>query len=447
VDDLVIFGGGASGLSLGLLTGAQIVEASPHPGGHAVSTVDQGYTFDRGPHIMFSRSKFLLDCMVQSLGRNVHTCTRNNKVYLNGSLGKYPIENDLAAFGPEFASEALFDYVTGQTTIANNTNPKNLAEWFKTNFGAALTEKYFRPYNEKVWKTPLEELSMTWAERIPKPPIEDVIRGAVGVPTEGYLHQLFYQYPRIGGYSALMNSWARGLSDGHLLLNAPITRIRRLDAHLQYEVGGQSFKAAKIASTIPLANLVNLFEGTPQEIKQAVNRLRTNATVIVTLGFLGQDINQWTAVYVPEPEFLPNRLSWPAVFSPLNAPTGKFSVQAEIICPKLSDLSDLSDEMLVHHVHAGLLKRNLVPPDIELDVAFVERFELAYVVYTTGYERDVQLISDWYAKQGLHIHGRFGSHNYLNVDGCLAESIKLAKALGYPVAEHEVLRRFSSLGG
>ena len=52
---LGILGGGASGLSLALLTDLDfvLIERNPRAGGHAASTSVDGWVFDRGPHIMF----------------------------------------------------------------------------------------------------------------------------------------------------------------------------------------------------------------------------------------------------------------------------------------------------------------------------------------------------------------------------------------------------------
>lgn len=226
--DLLILGGGASGLSLGLLTGARVLEADSESGGHSRSTIEDGFTFDRGPHIMFSRSSLLLDCMISSLDNNVHQCTRNNKVLIRDRLVKCPIENDLYSLSDEDRLSSVLSFI--QTRIAQSANPSipnNLADWFTVNFGQALTDLYFRPYNEKVWKTRLEDLSMTWSERIPSPPIEDVIKSALGWKTEGYLHQLYYHYPQKGGYSALMESWAGRLKPDQLSLNEKILQVER----------------------------------------------------------------------------------------------------------------------------------------------------------------------------------------------------------------------------
>jgi protoporphyrinogen oxidase len=200
------------------------------------------------------------------------------------------------------------------------------------------------------------------------------------------------------------------------------------------------------ASTIPVTDLPKLIDDVPDRVSQSIARLRTNATIIVTMGFKGDDPNQWTAVYVPDEDFLPNRISYPAVFSPENAPQGHFSIQSEVIVPTLADVAHLDDDFFRRHVLDGLRKRGLIPIDAELESTYVDRYELAYVVYTKGFERDLELVMSWAREQGLILHGRFGSHNYLNVDGCLEQSIGLARELGFNLDDAEIKNRFSELG-
>ena len=74
---------------------------------------------------------------------------------------------------------------------------------------------------------------MAWSERIPRPPVADVVRSAVGQSSEGYLHQLHYHYPRRGGYAALMDSWARGIDPARMQLECEVRSIhpgRRIGA-------------------------------------------------------------------------------------------------------------------------------------------------------------------------------------------------------------------------
>ena len=92
-----IIGAGASGLSLALMLDGDVTifEQSDRTGGHCHATVRDGWTFDRGPHIMFSRDKDVLDFMIASLGDNIHQSRRNNRVFVDGRMVKYPLENDL----------------------------------------------------------------------------------------------------------------------------------------------------------------------------------------------------------------------------------------------------------------------------------------------------------------------------------------------------------------
>lgn len=391
---------------------------------------------------MFSRDELLLQCLVASLGPNIHRSRRNNRVAVAGALARYPVENDLAALPLPLRSECLIDMVRARE---RPREAANLAEWFEANFGEALTSAYFRPYNEKLWKTPLESLSMSWADRIPQPPLEDVIRGALGEVSEGYLHQLHYSYPKQGGFSAIMAAWAGGIPEGKLALGVEVTGLRRVAEGVRVATGEEERLFDRVVSTIPLPRLTALMAGVPDAVAGAVARLRVNPIITTTIGFAGEDPNQYTAVYIPDPGYLANRVSYPAVFSPHNAPPGCFSVQAEITCAPGSEVLAAGDEFIAEHVLDGLRERRLVPEDARPVFTAVQRFEQGYVVYTNGYEKDLRTATEWFESQGVILHGRFGAHDYLNVDGCLRRSIDLARKLGADLDDDGVLRRFQVL--
>jgi protoporphyrinogen oxidase len=443
--DVGILGAGASGLSFALLSDMDylLLEAGERPGGHSNSLVVDGWTFDRGPHIIFSRSQLLLDCIVKSLGSNVHQCKRNNKVAILGALARYPIENDLAALPNPVRGDALLSLMEEQ---GKPSNPRNLAEWFVANFGEVMTDLYFRPYNEKVWNVSLEELSMAWAERIPKPPLEDVVRGALGEVSEGYLHQLFYSYPLTGGYSAIMSAWASGISSERIRCKSLVKNISYVSGSLRVETESNAYEFSSLVSTIPLKYMPRIMEDIPSQVVEAIDRLVVNPMVIATIGFRGVDSNNFTAVYIPDDDFLVNRVSYPGVFSPNNVPEGCFSLQAEITTPPGSPVMDMTDREVLEHIMRGLIQRGLIDESHEPIFEYVERYDQAYVVYTEGFEADRKLVLEWFEERGIYLHGRFGSHQYLNIDGCLQQSIDLVRRLGSSLNDEEVIRRFSAVG-
>ena len=160
----------------------------------------------------FRAIKKLVDYMVSLLGDNVHRARRNNKIYYRGRYVKYPFENGLFDLDPQDRFECLYHY------IKNDYPPPktNFKEWLYHHFGKGLAEKYLIPYNEKIWNVPAEQLGLEWVEgRVPKPPLEDVIKAAVGVETEGYTHQLYFSYPLRGGIESLPRALERQVAEYH----------------------------------------------------------------------------------------------------------------------------------------------------------------------------------------------------------------------------------------
>ena len=426
----LILGGGASGISTAILApNSTIIEAGPKIGGLSNSKSIDGFTFDQGPHIMFSKDKDVLGIMVDSLDGNVHTCMRNNVVMINGALLRYPIENDLSSLPEDIRMNAIQDFLR----IKINPSlivPKNLEEWFLQNFGETLTNIYFKPYNEKIWNLPFAEISMTWADRIPSPPWEDVLKGAMGIRTEGYVHQLYYDYPKVGGYESLMSAWAKRISSDRIRTNSKIEEIERISQHhFRLKINGQQEEfTGDIVSTIPLKTLIEIFAGTPDWVKEMVDTLPVNPLITVNLGFKKKDENQYTAVYIPDSEFLVNRVSYPGVFSPNNVPSeNHFLIQAEITVTESGAAWFMSDSELIEHVMAGLKARNLLEMSDFPIFEYVERIKDAYVVYPNNFEANRQRVIEYFRTQGIFLNGRFGSHNYLNVDGILLQSIELSR--------------------
>jgi len=435
-----ILGAGVSGLSLALLLDGdvEIFEAGPDVGGHARSIVEDGWTFDRGPHIMFSKRADVLEFMIRSLRGNVHASRRNSKVCIDGHFAKYPIENDLAALPTDLRNRCLLDFLFNEhgDSIAE---PRNLHEWFLKTFGAGLTDAYFVPYNEKVWKVPIADLSMTWSERIPQPPPIDVVRGALGIDTEGYVHQLHFHYPRRGGYQAIPRAFGDLLPANRIHCSAPVEGIVPTPDGVRVRARGEEHSFDRVVSTAPLPILLQLLDDVPAQVRDAVAALRVHPMLVISLGFRGVDPHQFSSVYFPTGDFLVNRISSPCTFSPENGPSGCYSIQAEITStPGGSELA-MSDETVVEHVVAGLRLNRVLRPDEEPIYSRVDRYEYAYVVYEQGYERHLALVREWLEDRGIYPHGRFGAFEYLNVDGCVIRSIELAERLnGRPTSIGEI---------
>ena len=435
-----IVGAGPSGLTAGLFLADdfRIYESANEAGGHARSIRDGQWTFDRGPHILFSRDKKVLTWMLNSLRGNVHNSRRNVKVLINGRLVGYPIENDLSSLSAEDNFKALLNFV--ESRILNSAVPKNLDEWFRKNFGNHLTDIYFKPYNEKVWNVPLSDLSMSWADRIPQPPLGDVISGAVGIHEEGYVHQLHYQYPLVGGFQALTDEWASKIQE-RIQLNCKVNKIESSSNSVRLTTSIGTFLHEKIIFTGYLQTLPSICDFIiPKSILEDIKHLRVNPMSCVTLGFRGVDINQFTALYIPDQDFPFNRISFPHIFSPNNSPADHFLVQGDLTYSP--GQPPMEESKIIELLHAYLISNGVIDAKAELVYRNHSYFPYAYVVHDFGSEIKVERVKEFFASKGIILHGRFGAFNYINTDMCVLASAELVSSLKGNNDPYELLQEY-----
>jgi protoporphyrinogen oxidase len=424
-----VIGAGPSGLCLGMFLEheTEVLEAKAEPGGTAGSVQVSGYTFDHGPHIIFSKNEEILNFMVSTLGDNVHRCKRNNRIAYADRLMKYPFENDLATLPMHETYECLRDYFINPWHD-RCPEPADLREWFLHHFGEAMCEKYFFPYNEKVWNVPVADLSMLWAERIPRPPSEDVLKSAMGIPTDGYLHQLFYHYPLRGGYQAISQAWADVVRPR---FGFEVQRISlAADGGVVVKGSGGDRHYDRVVSTMPLDRLLEVVDfPVPDRVREAIDSLMVNPMLVVSLGINATDPRQMTAVYFPAIAFRANRVSFPATFSPHNAPPGCHSIQAELTCRAEDPIWMWSDRQAIDHVVDGLIGAGILLDADSIVLSHVQRVRHAYVVYRRGYERHAAVVREWFPTQCIDLCGRFSYFEYVNVDGAVARAADVAGKL------------------
>lgn len=219
---IAILGGGLTGVTLGRLLKERgediiILERDRQIGGLCRSKTENGFTFDiGGSHIIFSRDKEVLEFMRDVLEENKDERNRNTKIFFKGRYVKYPFENGLYQLPPEDCFFCIHEFIKNLIAVEKGEieEPGNFRDWIYYTLGKGIAESYMVPYNEKIWNYPAEEMSMHWVDgRIPRPPVEDIIKSAIGIETEGYTHQAVFSYPVTGGIEAMVHAIAKPVTE------------------------------------------------------------------------------------------------------------------------------------------------------------------------------------------------------------------------------------------
>ena len=424
--DIGILGGGISGLFTGYFLGGdvEVLEADPTPGGLSRCFGDEGFRSDIGGHILFSKDEEALSHELAVLGDNLLRGLRVSKVLYEGLFVKYPFENGIDLLPKEQIVDILCSFIDNP----HKGVPTNFREWMYHVFGNGLTDRYMLPYNEKIWKTPLDEMSLEWVERVPRPPLRDLVKTAVGIPTEGYTHQLYFGYPKVGGFESLPKAVAAKLGS-KLFVNFRVASLRPCDGGWAVVSDrGEERQYRQIVSTLPIGTLFGALGDVPADVARRASGLRYNSLRVALIGMQGTDLPSYTALYVPDPRSLYHRVCYNHVFSPDLVPPGHRSVSCEITVSPGSELDSWSDEQVKSRVVDDLVRDGIVRREA-VCYRKVHRERYAYVVYTHGYKDSVRAIRAYTESRGVHLAGRFAEFHYVNTDACVRRALDLARQL------------------
>ncbi|MCZ6597156.1 MAG: FAD-dependent oxidoreductase [Planctomycetota bacterium] len=430
-----ILGAGASGLALARTliergfprADLQLFEAGPEPGGLCRSKTIDGFTYDvAGGHILFSKDAGVMQWMKDCAGGDDAFVRRdrNTKIRFGDRFVHYPFENGLSDLPPEVNFDCVRGYVEAwhRRQLVGSSAPDDFRSWVLWRFGDGIAKHFMDPYNEKIWKRPLDQISSGWvAGRVPDAPIADVLKASVGIRTEGYRHQAIFYYPKQGGFQAITDGIGATVSD-RVRLNTPVESIVRHGEG--WRVNGEDFD--RVVNTIPMNELPNVVEGVPEDVAEAMRGLAHNSMTCFLLALQRPEHPDLSWVYLPHPEQGPaNRLTYMSNYSPGNAPEGRTSFLCEVTSPGGAPLpgEGCLEDVIGGLVHAGLLKRD--------EILFSDRTSTryAYIVFDHELEERRRISIEWCEAVGIHPLGRFGHYDYFNSDQCVMSARVLADEL------------------
>ncbi|HVS09020.1 MAG TPA: FAD-dependent oxidoreductase [Planctomycetota bacterium] len=430
-----ILGAGVSGLALGrmLIEGGlprgdvHLFEAAPVAGGLCRSRTVEGFTYDvAGGHILYSKDADALGWMKACAGGDSAFVRRerNTKIRFGERWVHYPFENGLGDLPPEVNFDCLKGYIEAwhRRSLDGSSAPQDFASWVRWRFGEGIARHFMDPYNDKVWKRDLRSLSSDWvAGRVPDAPIEDVLRSAVGIRTEGYTHQSTFYYPERGGFQAITDGIGAAIAD-RVRLSTPVGDVTRHGE--AWRVDGEDFDC--VVSTLPLTDLPDIVRGMPTAVAEAMRALEFNSITCILVALDRPEPGELSWIYLPHGEQGPaNRVTYMSGYSPGNAPEGRSSLLCEVTHPGGAPQPgpELEREVVAGLAHAGLLR-----PE---QVLFTDRAGArhAYVVFDHGYRGRREAALGWLEGQGLFALGRFGRFDYDNSDQCVVKARGLAERL------------------
>ena len=425
--EVLILGGGIAGLSLASFLEKQATGARTGTtvGGLSRSYLLNGIAYDIGPHIIFSKNKEVLDLHTSLIPTN--RIRRSNQIFFKGRYVKYPFENDLAALEPDDRDYCVKEFVSNPYEAYQ---PSDMLQFFLSTFGEGITRLYLQPYNEKIWKFDPAFMDTQMVDRIPKPPREDVIKSAQGVATEGYTHQLYFHYPSSGGFQTLVDAYsARAEKRGQRIESGVEVRsLTRQGENWIARTSKGDFQAEQLINCMPLHELFRYINA-PEEIRATLDKLLYNSIYIVVVQVKTDRIGNHFALYIPDKDIIFHRLSKLNFLGPEYAlPQDGTTLMAEVTFRPGSYLASLPQATIEQRVTDDLVRLGFIrAQDVIATAVRLERY--AYVIYDLHHRPKVDQILEYLRTLGISCVGRFAEFEYLNTDGVVERSMRLARQI------------------
>lgn len=406
-----------------------LLEMENTPGGLCRSIQKDGYTYDIGPHILFSKDKEMLALMLSVLDEGKNDLVRSNQILYKGRRIQYPFENDLSKL-PERELQYCIN--------AFNNNPyedypaNNMIQFFLKTFGEGITNTYLRPYNEKIWKYDPAFMNTQMVERIPKPTREEIRRSAAGETIQGYLHQLYFSFPSKGGIQAVPDGFLRRLGPQkcRLMTNAEVTGLCRKDGAFEITAGGNSYRADRVISTIPVQALTAAFQESTPELCRRVGRLRYNSIMVAFVRLPYDLCGENFAFMIPDKDVIFHRISKMDFLGSEYHRRGEESTyMVEVTYRSGDQIACRTDDELKQKISQGLTAIGFAKKAADVEFIDLTRQQYAYVIYDLEHTENMQYIRDFYRRHGILLNGRFGNFEYWNMDKVLRESLELSRRL------------------
>jgi protoporphyrinogen oxidase len=426
-DGYVILGSGMAGLGAASHLraegkAARVLDKKAYAGGHTTTHERQGFLFDEGPHVSFTKEEKIKKIFAEAVKNDYLSIDAYIDNYWQGQFIKHPVITNMHGMPVDMIAKCISDYVEA----GKNPNPpiNNYEDWLVASYGRTYAEAFPMQYASKYHTTHASNLSTEWVgPRLYQAKLGEVLQGALSSNAPNIHYVQDYRYPKHGGFAAFLNGLT-GASD--ILVDHEVVTIDPKARSMGLR-NGKSMGYGGLISSIPLPDLVPMIQGVPKDVLEAASRLACTNVVLVNLGVNREHLSKSSWTYFYDDEFTFSRVSFPRTFSPHVVPAGCGSIQAEVYFSNKYKPLQGSPESCIQPAIDGLKKCGVLRDDDK--ILFQEAMLIPYANIIFDLERAAALrtVHAYLDEIGIAYCGRYGDWGYLWSDEAFFSGEKAAQ--------------------
>ena len=419
----VILGSGIAGISAGYhleKSGEKVVifEKNNDWGGLCGNFSINGFRFDKFVHFSFAPDKYIADLFEESSEMIEHIPFPSN--YYKGIWLRHPAQNNLAPLSTEEKADIICDFVNRKQKPVEEI--QDYGEWLRVQYGDYFALNFPYKYTRKYWGVEPEELETKWVgQRMYTPDLKQVLKGAFETQDECFYYSKVMKYPKKGGFRSILNKCRQGLD---IRFNKEVVKINTINKTITFQDGSE-ISYSRLISSLPLPEIVNMIDNTPDDVKVAANNLMYTSGYMISLGFNRPDIAKYLWYYIYDEDIFASRVYSPSLKSSDNVPENCSSLQMEVFFSNKAKI--LSPEIVLNNTIQKFEKigifnsKDIIVKDI--------RFEkYANVIFDKAIYKNRKIVLEHLKKVGIESIGRFGKWEYFWTHQAFDDGKKTAKS-------------------
>lgn len=404
----LIIGGGVTGLSFANFANKEdwiLCEATGEVGGYCKSIHQDGFVWDYSGHFFHFNNpeikRMFFDRMENVDMIDVNKITsifyQNNKI-------DFPFQTNIHQLPFEEFVECLVDLVERPTGSSSN-----FLEMLYSKFGRGITEKFLKPYNEKLYACNLSSLDVDAMGRFfPHADLEKIISNFRKKDNQSY--NSVFTYPKDGAYE-FIKALLMDLDSDKIFKNYKLNHVD-LKNKVCYFENGEQIKFEFLISSIPFPIFLELCH-----IEYDKRNYTSNKVLVFNLGFDSPTSIKDHWVYFPDKELVFYRVGF--YNNIINS--DRMSLYVEI---GLSENENIDVDEKLKKTLQDLRKCAIIEEQNLISMSSIV-MEPAYVHIKKESIEDYRDKSDFLEKQGAYSIGRYGGWKYCSIEDNVIESMEL----------------------
>lgn len=415
----LIIGAGISGLTFAnyIKDNYIIIEKENEVGGYCRTIKKGDFIWDYAGHFFHFnteefKNKFLSKMSKDDIIYN-EKCT---KIIYKDKIIDFPFQTNIHELDKEEFIDCLYDLFNKE----EKDKYDNFLDMLYGKFGKSITEKFLKPYNEKLYAVDLKELDVDAMGRFfPYANIKDIINNMKEHKVNSYNNT--FLYPK-NGAGSFINILYEELDKNKILLNTSITKIDE-DNRIAYLSNGNKVEYEYIINTIPLNKFLLLFNN----YNELQKKLSYNKVLVFNLGFnkKSEKFTKEHWLYIPDKNINFYRCGF------YNNILGqeKLSMYIEIGYNKNDNITKKEIDKQLKLTLDNLLKLNIIDENTKLEEYVSIIMDPAYVHINTETTKEIDELKEKLSNNNIYSIGRYGAWIYNSMEDSMLKAKELAEKL------------------